>query len=290
VDYVTASAQVHRRVDASTLPVPGQAFTMAALGIPVGTDFADVLFDVSGHGWGFHVGATWQASPELTFGVRYMSQAKVDFTGTAHFTPMATGVALPAGNALGVPGGTTLEQVLAPKFFTDSLLGQQDASTSITMPDQIVAGLAYKVTPGLTVLLDYQFTNYKVFETLNLNLSRAPSVSEYEHFKGVSAFRAGVDWKALDWLQVRAGVLTHSGAAPAETVTPILPEGKRIEGTLGLGIELTPGATLNLAYQYVRQGDRRGRLVDAAVPTPALNHGIFAFTANLFGASLALAF
>jgi len=27
-----------------------------------------------------------------------------------------------------------------------------------------------------------------------------------------------------------------------------------------------------------------------ATPTPANNHGIFAFTANLFGASLALAF
>ena len=47
---------------------------------------------------------------------------------------------------------------------------------------------------------------------------------------------------------------------------------------------------LDVAYQYIYQGDRRGRLIEVAAPTPASNHGIFGFTANLFGASLALAF
>jgi long-chain fatty acid transport protein len=280
-------------VDASTLPVTGQPFTMAALGIPVGTDFADVLFDVKGTGWGWHLGAMWQATPDISVGVRYLSRVKVDFTGKAHFSPVPTGVVLPAGNPLKAPGGTPLDAVLDPQLFTDSLLGQQDASTTITMPDQIVLGVAYKATNRLTVLADYQFTNWKLFETLNLNLTRAPSIAEYEHFKATHGFRAGVDWQALDGLQVRAGALTHNGASPNETVTPILPEGRRIEGTLGLGITLTPMVRLDLAYQYIRQATRRGRLVDPAAgvdPTPALNHGVFAFTANLFGASLALAF
>ena len=73
-------------------------------------------------------------------------------------------------------------------------------------------------------------------------------------------------------------------------MTPILPEGQRIEGTVGAGIRLTPALRLDLAYQYLYQGDRRGRMIEVAAPTPANNHGIFAFTANLFGASLALAF
>jgi long-chain fatty acid transport protein len=290
VDYVTSSAQVHRRLDASTLPVPGQVFTMASLGVPVGTDFADVLFDVTGTGWGWHLGAMWQATSNLTVGVRFMSQVKVDFTGNARFTPTLTGLTLPAGNPFGVPGGTSLDAILASKFFSDSLLGQQDASTSITMPYQIVVGVAYKATSRLTVLADYQFTNWNSFETLNLTLARAPSIAEYEHFKATSAIRAGVDWQAMDGLQVRAGFLAHNGASPAETVTPILPEGKRMEGTLGAGIALAPSVRLDLAYQYIRQETRRGRLVDAPTPTPALNHGVFAFTANLFGASLALAF
>ena len=195
-----------------------------------------------------------------------------------------------AGNPFGVPGGTSLDAILASKFFSDSLLGQQDASTSITMPYQIVVGVAYKATSRLTVLADYQFTNWNSFETLNLTLARAPSIAEYEHFKATSAIRAGVDWQAMDGLQVRAGFLAHNGASPAETVTPILPEGKRMEGTLGAGIALAPSVRLDLAYQYIRQETRRGRLVDAPTPTPALNHGVFAFTANLFGASLALAF
>lgn len=219
-----------------------------------------------------------------------MSQVKVKFTGNASFTQVPTGIHLPAGNPFGLPGGTPFDAVLAPAFLPDSLLGTQSASAEITMPDQLVAGLAFKVTPQLTVLADYQYTNWKVFETLDLTLASAPSVSLYEHYAGTNAFRAGFDWRASGGITLHGGVLTHNGAAPAETVTPILPEGQRIEGTVGAGVDLTPMLRLNLAYQYIQQADRRGRMVDAPTPTTALNHGLFKFTANLFGASLALAF
>ncbi|MGA2383606.1 MAG: outer membrane protein transport protein [Gemmatimonadales bacterium] len=289
-DYVTASAQVHRRVDLSTVTVPGQAFPFALLGVPVGTDFADALFDVTGHGWGGHIGVMWQASSKLSFGIRYQTQVKVNFTGTASFTQIATGITLPAGNPLGLPGGTPLDALLTPNFAADSLLGSQSASTSITMPDQLVVGLAYKLTPRFTVMADYQFTGWSKFSSLDLTLAKAPAVSMYENYGNTSAFRAGFEWNPTGALEVRAGVLTHNGASPAETVTPVLPEGQRIEGTVGLGIPLSDWLRLDVAYQYLQQAERHGRMVDAPVPTTALNSGLFHFTGNLFGASLALAF
>jgi len=290
VDYVTASAKVHRRVDLSTITVPGQVFPFALLGVPVGTDFADALFDVSGHGWGGHVGVIWQASSKLSFGIRYQSQVKVNFTGTASFTQVQTGLTLPAGNPLGLPGGTPIDALLTPNFAPDSLLGSQSASTSITMPDQLVVGLAYKVTPRLSVMVDYQFTDWSKFKSLDLALAKAPAVSMYENYGNTNALRAGLEWNPAGALEVRAGILTHNGASPAETVTPILPEGQRFEGTVGLGIPLSDWLRLDVAYQYLQQADRHGRMVDAPVPTTALNSGLFHFTGNLFGASLALAF
>ncbi len=296
VDYVHSSAQVHRRLDASaqTETVSGTTITLAMLGVPPGTDFADVLFDVSGNGWGGHAGLLWKATERLTFGLRYMSQVKIDYTGNATFTPVATGISLAAGDPLlgGVlPGGTSLEQALFLQG--GAKIAKQGATTTVTMPDQLVAGLAFKVTPALTVMADWQFTDWKKFQDLALHLDVADTtLTEYEHYVSTNAFRAALEWQATSTVALRGGFLTHKGASPDQTVTPMLPEGQRFEGTVGAGIQLMPALRLDVAYQYIRQQDRRGRMTDPVGrdPLPTDNTGLYKFSANLFGASLALAF
>ena len=71
------------------------------------------------------------------------------------------------------------------------------------MPDQIVVGLAYKVLNNLSVMADWQHTNWKLFQTLALNLALAPSLSEYENFHATDAFRAGLDWQATRGSEAR---------------------------------------------------------------------------------------
>jgi long-chain fatty acid transport protein len=291
--YVHSSAQVHRRVDAATTGIPGTPLTLASLGVPTGTDFADALFDVSGNGWGFHVGVLVKPTERLSLGARYLSQVKVDFTGTASFTQVPTGITLAAGNPLDLPGGTPLDLVLGAAFQPESLLSKQSASTSITMPWQVVAGVAYQVLDNLTVMADWQHTDWASFKALNLNLAVAPSITSPENYTSTDAFRVGAEWQATPKLTVRVGGLQHNGASPDQSVTPILPEGNRVEGTLGVGIKLMPQLRLDLAYQYLQQQDRRGRVTDpptGVAPTPAMNTGLYKFKANLFGASLALGF
>jgi long-chain fatty acid transport protein len=291
--YVHSSAQVHRRVDAATTGIPGTPLTLASLGVPTGTDFADVLFDVSGSGWGFHVGALLKPTDRLSIGARYLSQVKINYTGTASFTQVPTGITLAAGNPLDLPGGTPLDLVLGAAFQPDSLLSNQAASTSISMPWQVVAGVAYKVLDNLTVMADWQHTNWSSFKTLDLKLSIAPSLNSPESYGNTDAFRVGAEWQATPKLTIRVGGLQHNGASPDQSVTPLLPEGNRVEGTLGVGIKLMPQLRLDLAYQYLQQQDRRGRVMDpptGVAPTPAMNTGLYSFKANLFGASLALGF
>lgn len=292
-DYVHSSAQVHRRIDASTTGIPGTPLTLASLGVPTGTDFADALFDVSGNGWGFHVGVLVKATDRLSFGARYLSRVKINYTGTATFSQVPSGLTLAAGNPFGLPGGTPVDLVLGAAFLPESLLSKQSASTSITMPDQIVAGLAYKVMDNLTVLADWQHTNWSTFKSLDLNLAIAPGISSPESYGNTDAYRVGLDWQATPTLAIRAGALRHNGASPDQSVTPVLPEGNRVEATLGIGLKLMPRLRLDLAYQYLQQQDRRGRVLDppaGVAPTPTLNTGLYSFKANLFGASLALGF
>ncbi len=290
--YVHSTAGVHRRIDAATTGIPGTPLTLASLGVPTGTDFADAYFNVSGNGWGFHLGALIKPDPRLSIGVRYLSQVKIDYTGTATFSQVPTGITLAAGNPFGLPAGTPLDVILSAAFAPDSVLSNQSASTSIIMPWQVVAGLAYKLTDQLTVLADWQHTNWASFDTLKLGLSIAPSISSPESYKNTDAFRVGLEWQATPKLAIRLGGLRHNGASPDQSVTPILPEGNRWEGTLGVGIKLMPQLRLDLAYQYLQQEDRRGRLIDpvgrGALPTD--NTGLYTFKANLFGASLALGF
>jgi long-chain fatty acid transport protein len=298
VDYVHSTAGVHRRVDASTVgePAPGGGPTiyLGQLGVPAGTDFADAYFDVSGNGWGGHVGVLIKATDRLSIGARYLSQVKINFKGTASFSQVNTGLVLGPGNPLGLPPGTPLDYILLAAFQPDSLLSNQSAATSITMPSQIVVGLAYKLLNNLTVLADWQHTDWSSFKTLNLTLANPLlDISEYEGYQNTDAFRVGLDWQATPKVAIRAGGLRHNGASPDVSVTPLLPEGNRVEGTLGVGLKLAPMVTLDLAYQYLQQQDRRGRVMEpppGQQPTTALNSGLYKFTANLFGASLALAF
>src|SRR5207244_4268222 len=91
----------------------------------------------------------------------------------------------------------------------------------------------------------------------------------------------------------RGGYLYHQGAAPPETVTPLLPEGNRNEVTGGLTVKLAPHFTADLALQYIKQNDRRGRTREPIfnqVPTTGLNIGVYNFHAELFGLSLSYAF
>jgi long-subunit fatty acid transport protein len=82
------------------------------------------------------------------------------------------------------------------------------------------------------------------------------------------------------------GFIDHEGAAPAQTVTPNLPEGARTEFTAGLGFQFSQQFHLDLSYMYINQADRRGRTVS----DPTVTNGLYNFSANLFGASLAFSF
>ena len=73
VAYIHSTVDLRQRVDLSTQPVPTQAFTFAALGIPTGTDFADGKVSASGSGmppcvWIVHAGQSALSGRSLLVG------------------------------------------------------------------------------------------------------------------------------------------------------------------------------------------------------------------------------
>jgi long-chain fatty acid transport protein len=288
--FVHSSVDLKQRVDLSAQEaLPGITFAM--LGVPAGTDFADAQLTGSGTAFGGHVGVLAQLTDRISVGARYLTKVTVDIEGDASFRPVPTGITLAAGNPFGAPAGTPLDAVVASAF--TSTLANQQARTSAPMPAQLVAGVAFKPSPKLTVLFDYQMVVWSAFEFLALDLDSVGQDTLYEDYTNTSGFRVGAEYAATPTVMVRGGLLYHGAAAPDQTVTPLLPEGERMEGTLGVGLQLARRIRLDLAYQYLRQQDRRGRVVEPPLRGPigtSFNTGLYTGKANLFGASLALGF
>jgi long-chain fatty acid transport protein len=309
LDIVLGKVELNQRLDLADAPVPplpgvpvGTVF--GQFGIAPGTDFADAHLEASKTTVTAHWGAIFKVNDKLSIGGRYLMHATFNYEGTARFSQVPTGLVIPADLAVGpliIPAGTPIDAFLAAPATSGGLdlfntvLTSQAVTTQIMNPEQLILGLAYKPRKDWTLFVDYQFTRWGTrFNTLTINFAN-PALNRvlYESYQNTNGIRLAGEWaKDAKWT-FRGGYLRHQGAAPAETVTPLLPEGRRNEFTGGFTVKLSPGFSADVAYQYIRQDDRRGRTREALfnqVPTTLLNHGVYEFHAHLFGVSLGYAF
>lgn len=292
-DLAFVSVRLDQRLDLSEQATPSPGVTFGMLGVPAGTDFADVNLTGNGTGVGGHFGVQADLLPDLTLGARYLLRQTVDFgNGTAEITQVPTGITLAAGNPFGVPAGTPLDVVLGPQFAGDGPLQTQGGGTSLTLPAQLVVGLSWRGVDRLNLLADFQYTDWRVFDTLSVTLERLGTTDIPEDYQRAYTWRFGAEYDLTPSSTLRAGFYTHNGAAPDQTVTPNLPEGHRNSWTLGFGTHLGSNLGLDLAYQFIDQGDRRGRTValNPALSPSENTNGLYTFTAHLVGATLRYAF
>lgn len=296
VDITYLKVQLRQRVDLSTqllpaLPGVPPGSTFALLGVAPGTDFANV--NLRGDTWhpGFHLGVLIKASDRFSLGARYLYGQSVGVdNGKIETTQISTPYKLPFAIP-GAPAGTPLDVLLKPQFAAGGTLSNQNATTTLPLPDQFVAGIAVQATSKLKLLVDYQFTRWSMFDNLLINgdLLKSTVVESYKDAHGV---RLGAEIAIGARNVLRTGVDIHTAAAPAQTVTPNLPEGWRQEYAVGFGRQISERFRCDLAYMRLVQPERAGRTTNGgkAVPTAADNNGVYSFGANLLGLSLSMSF
>jgi long-chain fatty acid transport protein len=277
---------LNQRVDLfDQAAAPGVTF--GNLGFQRGTDIADVELTGNGTGVGYHVGAIWQPSSRLSLGLRYLSRQKVKVENAdAKINRVFTGIILPAGNPLGAPAGTPLDTILSPQFSGAGPLQDQGGRTGLRMPEQLTGGIMVKPVEKLMLLFDVTYTNWKVFDSVEIITDLLPQANLIEKGRGTTAWRYGAEYQVSPGTAIRGGFLLHNAALPRGSIGPNLPEGKRSEFTVGFGTRLGSKLHADLAYQYIDQQDRRGRSVDYGLP----DNGLYEFKAHLFGATLSYTF
>lgn len=268
-----------------------QGVTFGMLGIPQDTRFATARMKGSASGYGAQIAIQGHLNESWTMGLRAMAPITFKYDGAnATFTQDKTGLILAANNPLGVPGGTPLDAVLAAQFQSGGALVAQKVSTKITHPGQVQLGFEYTGIKDWNFEGDYAWTGWSSFKELPVNFAdTALSRTQYEDYNNTSAIRLSAEYLYQNSLRLRAGFEGVASAAPAVTVTPLLPEQDREYANFGFGLPIGSRWALDAAYSHTFTNGRRGRIVERlnrSLTADQLNSGVYSLSANIFSVSL----
>lgn len=215
---------------------------------------ANVSITANGTGFGWNVGVMYKPLDDVSIGVSYRSQVKIDANGTASFDPYRS--VYPAG----------------------------DVSSSLTLPATGYIGIAYSPNKNLTLEADYQYVGWSSYKELAITFKKDNSVEVApQNFIDTYIVRLGGEYTMGDW-RLRAGLLYDHTPEPTTYIEPLLPDADRDEVSVGLGYSLTKHISVDLAYMFINFDQRR------AVGTAINFDGTYNSTANLIAVDLGYSF
>jgi long-chain fatty acid transport protein len=291
-----STVELIQAVDLSSQSTGAGGPTFGQLGIATGTEFARVRLKGSAMAYGAQIAIDGHPSPNWTVGARFMTPLDFKYDNAdATFTQVPTNLII--GGTVQAPFsvGTPIDAIVAPQFASGGALVSQKASTAITNPAQAQAGLSYSGYQNWLLEADYAWIGWKQFGRLPVDFAN-PALSKtlIEDYNNSSAIRLGVEYTVpADGWKFRAGFSGVASAAPAETVTPLLPEQDRQYWTLGLGIPLMSRWTIDGAFSHVSTGGSRGRIVERTSESQTaaqLNSGVYTLSANIFSFTIKASF
>lgn len=254
--YVIASVELFNKIIIPVTPVT-----------PVALTDGKATIKGDGTGFNFNFGFLYKPMPELSIGASYRHSTKVDFDGDATFTDMS---------------------VYSTQF--------QDGSgkTSITLPTNIMTGIAYDITPDFTLEAGFQYVGWDSYDSLIVDFDKNSAM--------LSDIRAGKNWEnaylirlggeyRMNEFAFRAGYVYDKTPQPDKSVEPMLPDANRNEISLGLGYKLSGSLTLDLAYVLIMSVDRdQHEIKSKTFGYTQLPAGQYKSTAHLFGINVGYQF
>ena len=207
--------------------------------------------DAKDVGLGFNVAAHYQFTDQWAAGLSYRSQAKVRAWGDVDFNDVNGNIPTASYNAL-VKDGT--------------------AHAEVVLPDSVAGGVSFTPIPELSFEAGAVWTRWSTFRSLRIHIPQTvmnpEGISESKKMWEDSwRLNAGVEWKALDWLTLRAGYVWDQSPMTEEYEDYLVPTDGRNIYSVGVGFTYDAW-TLDLAYAYI---DAQGRSYSASTETHVLD-------------------
>jgi long-chain fatty acid transport protein len=225
-----------------------------------GTDRGTADLGATATGIGGRVGVMYRpaALQALSVGVMWRSNVKENFSGTGNFD--------------------------APAPYRSQLPPDGDISTSITLPQQVTGGVAYKPIPLLEIEANVIWTNWAQFKTLDINVPTTTggtmSILTEEEYQNTVSARLGVEYSMPEiGVGLRAGYVYDPTPIQAQYLTVRLPDIDRND--VAVGASKSFGTyDVHLGFLYVLPTTRKTS-DDVNLPVNKGSFDVSAFVASV---------
>ncbi|RXE49389.1 OmpP1/FadL family transporter [Chromohalobacter israelensis] len=211
----------------------------------------DGMAEVTGDDWGYGytLGALFQATERTRLGISYRSEVELTLDGDVDYS---------SDNAMG-------QAVLAGAQATGQL---QDGGgkAEITTPANLNLGIYHQLTDRLALMANAEWTEWSSFKELTVEFDNGGQSTTTENWDDTWAFSVGANYQLnRQWL-LRAGLgIDESPVPDSEHRTPRVPDADRRWATLGATWMPTSNLGVTAGYMHVFGDD--GDIDQNATPT-----------------------
>ncbi|GAC1467264.1 MAG: outer membrane protein transport protein [Desulfuromonadaceae bacterium] len=233
---------------------------------PLGLPDANQKFKGDGTGVGYNLGVAYNVGHDVSLGASYRSEVEIDVKGNVNFdlpSPLLAG-------ALPNTGG----------------------KTTITLPRQLLAGVAYQANDRLTVETGFRWEEWRSFKEskveLNQPVAGQTTITESKNWHDTFAVNVGGKYRLNDTFTLLAGYLYGWNAVPDDTFEPSVPDANTHLFCLGTDMEFN-NIKLAVSYAYQLQEERSKNNTVGATAGGAAN-GTYNADIHLLGLSVTYRF
>lgn len=181
-----------------------------------------------GSGIGFNAGISFKATDDFSIGLTHKSSVLTKVKdGDATFT-------VPASVVSSFPSGTF--------------------NAELKLPNITTIGLAYQFTSKLNIATDINYTGWKSYDTLKIDLTNNTStladIKNTKNWNNTFTFRLGAEYMASSRLALRLGAYYDMTAAKSDYISPETPDANKLVITAGLSYRIK-AFTIDLALASV---------------------------------------
>ncbi len=252
----------------------GMPMDQGGLGYEEVTAYADLGDGATAMGFGARIGASYMVNEDLSLGFTYSSKSTLTLEGDASMDMTAQfGQAYErmVGGAMqqGAPDLATAQQMVGQQLagmgidMSLGMISDYDAEIEMSWPQELGIGFAYNATPRLLLGADVKWIGWKdsmeEFKMKfkngnNQNINTMMGSEDLElsmpmEWDDQIVIALGAEFAVNPMLDLRAGYNFGNNPVPEETVIPIFPAVVENHITMGLGLNLNPRLSLDMAYE-----------------------------------------
>jgi long-chain fatty acid transport protein len=200
---------------------------------PLGLPDANQKFKGDGTGVGYNLGIAYNAGHGLSLGASYRSEVQIDVKGDVSFD--------------------------LPSPLLAGTLPNSGGKTTITLPRQLLAGVAYQANERVTVETGFRWEDWRSFRELKVELNQPvngqSTITEPKNWHDTFAVNLGGKYRLNDTFTVLAGYLYGWNAVPDDTFEPSVPDANTHLFCLGADMVFN-NIKLAVSYAYQLQEER----------------------------------